>query len=746
MRTNEASYLPILMSGHVKKWTALAAVFGLKLIVLLQLRDHPLTQTNAGLDTTAYADLAAQVLAGNWGLGPGVYYVSPFYIYFLAAGLAVFKSFTAVRVLQIALGTASVALIFLTTRAWFGERAAWIAAALAALTGLFTFYEVLILQASVDAFLTSAALYLLTRGLLPPELNIPPKGGSYRIARRDPVASARSQKSVVSAFRRNDLLLAGLVFGLQTLNRPNVMLAAVGIAVMMIVAFRRVRPAALLAAGLLLGMAPAAVRNLVVAHQWSFVSSHGGLNFYIGNREAATGFYMPVPGITPTIAGQARDARGVAARALGHEVTDAGASDYFVGLSRAWMTGHPADAASLLAKKFYYTFNAAHVPLPHSYPFYAKDEHTALRFYVIGPWLLIPLGVAGLLFAAPREHRSAYLVWVSFVPAYAAAVALFFVAERYRLPLLVPLCAGSGAAVDMVVRVAQSRRWTAAIPMIGAAAVLAVAANWPIDVDEGRWLEGLRTAQQLVILERYDEAGRWATRLDEGRIPGSNAGQGAPRPGAGHYGVGAQLLVENHADRALPYLEAAQRADPGYAPTEYALGQALLKAGRAADAVPHLQRAFDAGAALPQGGYDYPVALQSVGNFPAAAAAIRRITPAESEDAEAWLRLGRLAAQVRAPDVADPFFRRAVAMRPDLAAARQQFGLNLLVLGRIDEAAKELAEAVRLDPRDPDSLSHLAYCDYKLGRPADARAHALAALALNPDDDLAKGIIRAGGS
>jgi protein O-GlcNAc transferase len=101
---------------------------------------------------------------------------------------------------------------------------------------------------------------------------------------------------------------------------------------------------------------------------------------------------------------------------------------------------------------------------------------------------------------------------------------------------------------------------------------------------------------------------------------------------------------------------------------------------------------------------------------------------------------------VRAPDVADPFFRHAAAMRPDLAAARQQFGLNLLVLGRIDEAAKELAEAVRLDPRDPDSLSHLAYCDYKLGRAADARVHALAALALNPDDDLAKGIIRAGGS
>jgi hypothetical protein len=146
----------------------LGGVFVLKLVVLLQLKDHPLTSPAAGLDTTAYADLARRVAAGDLGLGPGLYYVSPLYIYVAAAVLAIFHSFTALRVLQIALGTASVAFIFFTTRAWFGERAAWIAAILAAFTGLFTFYEVLILQSSIDAFLTSAALYALTRGLVDP--------------------------------------------------------------------------------------------------------------------------------------------------------------------------------------------------------------------------------------------------------------------------------------------------------------------------------------------------------------------------------------------------------------------------------------------------------------------------------------------------------------------------------------------------------------------------------------------------
>src|SRR5215510_2051007 len=152
------------MARLVSRWrlaVLLAWTFALKAVVLVQLKDHPLVTPDAGLDTTAYVRLAEQVLAGNAGLGPGLYYVSPFYIYFLAALLAVFHSFTAVRVVQIALGTASVGCIFLMTRQWFGERAAWIAGLLAAFTGLFTFYEVLILQSSLDAFFTAAALLFL---------------------------------------------------------------------------------------------------------------------------------------------------------------------------------------------------------------------------------------------------------------------------------------------------------------------------------------------------------------------------------------------------------------------------------------------------------------------------------------------------------------------------------------------------------------------------------------------------------
>jgi Flp pilus assembly protein TadD len=78
-----------------------------------------------------------------------------------------------------------------------------------------------------------------------------------------------------------------------------------------------------------------------------------------------------------------------------------------------------------------------------------------------------------------------------------------------------------------------------------------------------------------------------------------------------------------------------------------------------------------------------------------------------------------------------------VAIAPGLASARQQLGLNLTVLGRFDDAAQELGEAARLDPRDADTLAHLAYCQLQLGRTDDARRHLAAALAIDPTHALA---------
>ena len=613
----------------------LAVVFAAKLLVVWQLRDHPLLHPDAGLDTTAYANLARQVVAGDLMLGPGLYFVSPFYIYFLAAGLAVFESFTAVRVLQAALGTIAVASVFFSANAWFGPRAAWCAAVLAAATGLFTFYETIIIQSSIDAVLAAGALAMLTAGL---------RGR----AARWPATTA--------------LVLAGALFGFGILNRPNIFFGVLAV-VLAALAMGRWRAAVLLVAGIALGIAPVMVRNASVTGEWSLASSQGGLNLYIGNHAGATGFYREVPGIRPLIEGQREDMRRTASTALGREATGAEASSYFAGLATTWIREHPGAAAGLFARKLFYIFHAQHVPLPHSYPFYAHDTPSLLRFFIVGPWLLIPLGLAGLfLVTRDRDLR----IWSAFIPGYAVGVALFFVAERYRLALLIALTIPAGALLDRAwsaLTPARDFRWLLRSGLLVVA--LAVAVNWPLRfLDDGRWTEGLRLAQRLVITGDYAGADAWVERLE----------RGAPRPGRAHHDVAMQLVVQGQTDRA----------------------------------VPHLRKSLERGFVAP------------------------------TDDAEIWLSAGRSVTRGEGPAAAEPLFRHAVTLAPDRPAARQQYGLNLLLLERFPDAARELGEAVRLDASNADSLAHLAYAEIRLNRLEPARQHVAAALKADPAHDLAR--------
>jgi Flp pilus assembly protein TadD len=674
----------------------LAAVFALKLAVLWQLKDHVLTQPDAGLDTTAYVGLAERVMGGDVGLGPGLYSLSPLYAYFLAAVLAVSHSFTVVRVLQCVLGTAAVALVYVAANAWFGRRAAWLTATLAALTGLFTFYEVLLLQASLDPFLTAATIACLALALT-----------------------------------RSDwrwTLLTGLLYGIQACNRPNVAIPA-GVVALFFIVTRRWRFAAAFALGTSLALAPVTLRNITVSGYWSpLTSSHGGLNFYVGNNPGADGTYQPVPGVTPNMKGQLEDTRRLAEQAAGRPLNDGEVSWFFYRLGLTWIREHPLQAATLFGRKLALMFSAGYIWLNYSYPFFSHDAHTLLWLLVVGPWILIPLGLTGLAVATPRSKRLEYFVWASFVPAFGVAVAVFYVTDRYQLPILVPLCVGSGAALDALIAAIRGRR--AAAIALAAAVFLALLAwaNRPLRLDDGVAEERIRMAERLVTLGRYGEAEDWVRR----------AAAVYPHPGVVHFRVGQQLLVHDQSASAISHFQQSLAIDPGQPIVEYALGETYLDGERPREAIPHLRRALEAGVRPDQAGYDLVRALGAVGDRDGALRVLRTVTPARPDDAERWLALGQLGLQLQEPGLAETFLRRAVSTNKALAAAHSQLGLTLNLEHRWTEATIELEEAVRLSPREADPHIGLAVANANLGRLADARVHILEALRLDPASEVAR--------
>lgn len=627
---NERRYLP-----HVLVFLVALAV---KALVWVSLHAHPLLQPSGDMDGAVYLDLARH------GAPAVAYFVSPLYLYFLKLTGA---SIAAAMVAQILLGSLGVVLLFDTSRRWFGLRGAFLSALLVVLTGVVTFDEVNLLQSALDPFLVALMLWTLT------------------------VALQSDDEEKLPRF-----VAAGAAAALFVLNRPNVLLW-LGAAGLLLLLQRRLRQAVAFGAGCALLLAPVLLRNYVVAHELVLVASHGGLNFYIGNNAEADGTYHAVPGIRPTISGQSVDAARVATAAAGHPLTAGEVSRWFYGEAFRWIGAHPVDALRLFVRKLAYTIHETDLALNTSYDFFRRDVESPLRLLVVGPWLLVPLGFAGAM-SRIRDRR--FRLWAAFIPVYALSVALFFVASRYRLPLLLAFAICAAGIFEL------RRLW----PLVAAAA-LACVTLWPFALDSGRSDEETNMALYLISHHQLDEASRFISAVEP-----------------------------HHSDPARLYLHAG-----------LAYGEAGESA-RAIDAFERVRRAPVAQPVLRETATDELAKEYLRANRIDDARRLLSSIDAEPLGAARASRLGRIAMQLRDGEDALRFFRVAVARTPADSAAWYDLGMADLATGHAAPAATALTQAIRLAPQDPQAWFGLALAEAQTGQLEAARLHVEEALRLAP--------------
>jgi Flp pilus assembly protein TadD len=709
-------------SKFSRRWGALlvTTAFAVKLVVLMQLWNQPLLQPHGELDTAYYVALS-QRIAEEGVLAPiGAFFVSPLYVYFLAAVFAAGGTLFAAQLIQIGLGAAAVGMLFATARHWFGERAALVGALLAILTGVFTFNEVVILQSALDPFLVSGALYALTRAMA---------GGG------------------TSAFAA-----AGASLGLLALNRPNALVFAVAAAAAVFVWSRAAgdrpergpgrRPVwlhrpAVLVASLFAVLAVNAARNYAVSGDAVLIASHGGLNLYIGNHDRADGTYTPVPGITPSIAGQAGDSKRVAEASVGRSLSPGEVSNHFTGRAIDWVTGHPADALRLTLRKIGILLNRVDVPLNYSYAFYAREPSSFLRVLAVGPWLLLPFGLIGLFWPALRAHRSGYWVWTMFVPVYGAAVVLFFVTDRYRMPLFVPLCATAGATLVRFFDLARTRQIRPLLIPAGAVIAATLVAFANLGLDNGIGGEQTRKAVFLIEQGSIDEALQYVEQIADEHS----------HPGVLRFRVGDALLdAGRHAEAASLLAEAISIDGPRPA-IRLALGEALLRTGRSKEAVGHLEAAYNSG-------YDpnvaAPLLVHALVREGRADDAVTRLSGLPTSvatgnpaAAEVALDFGTLALERGATREAMRWLHVAVERAPNRGEAHEKLGLAIFLHGDPRTAVAHLERALSLDPASASAHLNLAVVYAELGRFGEARAMAIQALRLDPAEPRAADFLRA---
>lgn len=401
-------------------------------VTSLALRFWTLDQQRAGnplfrtaiLDDQRYLD----IVTGN---APSqAWFHGPLYSWVLSlVGAAELASACAVNAF---VGVVTSVAIALVARQLHSDRAGWIAGLIHAAAGVFVFHDIIPGPAALLGLLHVVALGLA-------------------------VAWCRSGSWWLGG-------LVGVVTGVAMMGRPTA--AALGPAALF-VAWRAIPSrkrflvgSAAAAAGLLLVLFPAALRNQSVIGEFTPLPWNGGVNAYAANGpEARRSLSIQASEFGYTPDEMEANSRRIAEKAEGRSLRPSEVSDYW--LRRTWdERGTPAEMAAHLGKKALLLFWVDEYGGNHSVQVERRFS-TWLGFAPVGGWWMLALGAGGWWLVRRRVPEAdfvavaALITWVEFT--------LIFPVGRYRLPVVVL------ALVTAAAGIAEALRRDAARARLGAA-------------------------------------------------------------------------------------------------------------------------------------------------------------------------------------------------------------------------------------------------------------------------------------
>ncbi|MCH8165684.1 MAG: tetratricopeptide repeat protein, partial [Planctomycetes bacterium] len=281
---------------------------------------------------------------------------------------------------------------------------------------------------------------------------------------------------LLGAVRRNSwwrFLVAGVLWGLSALVRPNVLALAPGIVLGLWVAMsgreqgragglrfaEKLRAAVLVFGGAALTILPVTIRNYLVGGEPVLIASNGGLNFYIGNNALSDGVAAIVPHTRATWEGGYEDTHRIVELELGRKPTEGEVSRYWYGKSWEWIRSEPGAWAALMLRKFRLFWSPVELSNNQPIHFFAGMSSISALFWVGFP-VVVCLGVPGLL--AIGRGWPAWRAWslpLMFAVIYSATVIAFFVPGRFRLPVVPVFILLTAQGLTRLPQYWRARKW-----------------------------------------------------------------------------------------------------------------------------------------------------------------------------------------------------------------------------------------------------------------------------------------------
>lgn len=424
-----------------------ALALSLRLVHAFEMSASPLF-TAPAVDAATYSAQAASLAAGNWlGRGQGPFWQPPLYPYFLGLiKLAFPESFYyASRVVQALIGSLTCVLLFPLGQRLLGPVVGLVGGLMAAVYGPLIYFDARLLPVSLATLLLLVSLLLLLRAVERPT-RLAFIGAGFALG------LAALAAAIIAP------LIVGVALGLCYWLRQN---AAWAVAALLI--------------GAVLAIAPVTLRNYVIGGDIVLISYNGGVNFYVGSNANAASAVALRPGW---------EWEELVAWPLREGITrPAAKSQFFYRQALEYMQDAPFDYLKLLAAKTAQFWRGDEIERNQEMYYWRKYSSvlagTLWKWGVAFPFGLVsPFALLGLVV---YSRRQGFTLPVLFVLGYSFAVISFFVAARYRLPLVPLLIAFAAYGGHWL----YANRRRALLPMAGLALLLLLV-NWDLPAMDGR--------------------------------------------------------------------------------------------------------------------------------------------------------------------------------------------------------------------------------------------------------------------
>jgi Tfp pilus assembly protein PilF len=545
-----------------RQGTALLAIaalaLGVRLIYLIQFSDNP--AFNLFIHDSALFNHLAQRIQIHGLIQDHAFYIAPLYPYFFALVQTLFNdSLLALRIIQSLLGIGTALCVFKLGEKAMNKITGVIAAIIAATYAPFLFFESQFLGTSLVTFLITASITLL-------------------------VYVKYSKTGILFAFA------SGVLFSLAVTGRPNLILVAPVIPAYFILkkplTSLNIKYTGITLLGLLIPLALTSVHNYLSERNPSPLTTHGGINFYIGNHENADGTWLAPEGFEASVSSiNLEESKRIAEEKSETSLSPGQVSKFWTREAFMFIIHHPFQWFGLMGKKFLLFWSSFEIPLNFDYHFYSRFSWY-LRIPFFNLIFIMPFAIVGLLLNLP--HVKKYWLLYSIIGLGCLSIIMFFVSGRYRIPLmpfLILMAASGMVSIWNIIRQREKRRYAWPVLLI----LLFVGGT----ISTYAFVRQSNPANDYYNLslahinnENYEQAIIWARRAidadssyvnayynlgialmrtqqyEEAMDAFQNVIERSPNDAGGHRNMGALYLVAKEYQTGLQHLEKAVQLDP----------------------------------------------------------------------------------------------------------------------------------------------------------------------------------------